>query len=164
MNNHPERFRAKFIIANQSIRDLSEIPRVPTPNNQQLRGVHGHLHRPSWSALHPCGRSLLCNPSLDLLGQKTDGRVARARVTQSNRARKSWVRSRPAPDGDAVHAQLGFEIGVSKNACSHGFALVVACNERILDPCRRECRQGQFAVNWQQMDANHKNLYVSSET
>ena len=162
MNNHAERFRAKFIIANQSIRDLSEIPRVPTPNDQQLRGVHGHLHRPSWSALHPCGRSLLCNPGLDFFGKKSNGRVAR--VAQADRAREGWVCSRPAPDGDAVHAQLGFEIGVSKDACSHGFALVVTCNERILDPCRRECRQGQFAVNWQQMDANNKNLYALSET
>ena len=117
MNNHPERFRAKFIIANQSIRDLSEIPRVPTPNDQQLRGVHGHLHRPSWSALHPCGRSLLCNPGLDFFSKKSDGRVAR--VAQADRAREGWVCSRPAPDGDAVHAQLGFQVAVPKDAVFH---------------------------------------------
>ena len=44
VHDDPQRFQTEMLVADQRVRNLGEIPRMATPNDQQLRGVHGRLH------------------------------------------------------------------------------------------------------------------------
>lgn len=106
MDYDAQSFRTERGIANEVVRNLGELPSHPTPDLHQLGGFRRNHSSPSWSARHACGRRLLSNPRLDLLGQEAKSRIPR--ITQANRARKRGVGLGPAPNCDAVHAKLGF--------------------------------------------------------